>query len=211
MKVLSELRDQIRSWSEREDMSDAQIDNFVYLVEQDYKEEFFSPANEVEVILTVDAEGRIEIPFDYIRGKHMYLLDGAGGRTKINRKPHDVVTYGGEEFEAGSPIYFERRTGYFIFSPKPAEGSQISLIYYRIIPSLTQLESNQTNAILEVAPTVYLFGCLQLLHEYTFNEERASYYEKKYTQAKNDYVKLQDREEMSGSSLSVFPALYEGE
>lgn len=211
MKTIVELRDQIKSWSERADIPDAQIDHFIYLVESDYKEEFFSPVNEHTVTLTADANGEVAIPFDYIRGKHLYSLATDGTKTIIRRKPNEVVVYGGETYTTGTPCFFERVAANFVFSPKPVEDDTVSLIYYRLIPSLTDLADGETNAVLEVAPLVYLFGALYFLHEYTFNEERASYYSAKYERAKQDFIALKDKEEMTGSSLAVFPTISEGD
>lgn len=210
MQNLAELRDQIKMWSERDDIDDTQLNHFIFLTEQDYKQDFFLPANEIKTTLLTDSEGEAVIPFDYLKAKHLKVLDTQGNLKPVLRKPNEAVTLGGNFQDVGVPAYFERDYGSFIFAPNIGQDVEIFLTYYAVIPSLIELESvdpNQINFVLAVMPTVYLFGALMFLHQYTFNEERASYYERLYNQAKVNLIEMQAEAEMSGSTLSVLPSM----
>jgi hypothetical protein len=210
MNTTAELREQIQFWSERTDISDDQIDNFIMLVEQNYKQDFFLPPNETIVTLTTDVNGEIAIPSDYLKMKSCYVLDVNGNKKPIYRKPNEFVVVGSDLTSVGTVSYFERSGSSFIFAPSAGEGVDITMTYYSIIPSLLDIETVNANAInfvMSVMPTVYLFGALMFLHMYTFNEERANYYATLYQTAKDDLVGMQSEAEMSGSSLHVVPTL----
>lgn len=210
MHNLASLKEQIYVWSEREDISDAQLDTFINLTEQNFKKDFHLPPNEKIVTLTCNQDGRIAIPSDYLATKHMKIVDSDGVDRPLYRKPNElVVTYGSME-SSNSTTYFERSGSYFIFAPKASEGQEVTLTYYHLIPSLLDIavvDPDQVNYVLAVMPTVYLFGSLMFLFMYTFNEERAAYYRELYNTAKEDLIEMQRVAEMSGSSLHVVPTM----
>lgn len=210
MHNLASLKEQIYLWSEREDLPDAQLDSFINLTEQNFKQDFFLPPNERIETLTCNANGQIPIPSDYLQMKHMKVVDSNGYDRPIYRKPNDLVVAYGSVDSADSLSYFERSGSYFIFAPKAAEGQEVTMTYYHLIPSLLDIavvDPDQVNYVLAVMPTVYLFGALMFLFMYTFNEERAAYYRELYNTAKQDLIDMQRVAEMSGSSLHVVPTL----
>lgn len=207
---LENLIEEIRLWSERRDLTDDQIRSFVGMLEDDYRAEFYFPSNERQVELTTDVNGEVDIPVDLIKVKRMTALDTNGEQYTIYRKPNDVVVGGADWQGEESILYFERRLNKFIFAPNLGEGATVTLIYYRIIPSLVADNSlATTNTVLEIMPSVYLFGGLMMVHRFNYNEERAAYYERLYQSAKNDLVEMQEKAEMAGSRLAVFPTLGE--
>lgn len=210
MDSLAELRTEIRLWSERNDLSDDQVDRFINLVEQNFKKDFFLPPNEKIVMLTTDAEGKINIPYDYLKTKHMYVLDSDGKKKVLYRKPNDFVTTASDITDSGSLAYFERSGGSYIFAPYAGEGVDVYITYYSLIPSLLDIEVVEPGAInfvLAIMPTVYLFGALMFLNMFIMNEQRANYYGNLYDIAKSDLIAMQEQAEMSGSSLHVVPTL----
>lgn len=210
MKTINELRDQIKLWSEREDIPNTQIDHFITLCEQEFKDDLYLPPNEKQIIATTDVNGRVGIPADYLKTKSMYVIDSNGNRKPIYRKPNEYVVAAGSVGSGNTISWFERQGGYFIFAPEPGEGVDVYITYYNLIPSLLDIEQTDPegiNFVLSVMPTIYLFGSLMFLHMYTFNEERANYYATLYDRAKQDLIGMQADAEMSGSSLHVVPAL----
>lgn len=210
MQTAAELREQIRFWSERDDLSDAQLNNFIMLTEQNFKQDFYLPPNEKIVTLTTDANGQIAIPADYLKMKSCYVIDIYGNKKPLYRKPNEFVVVGSDLTSAGSVSYFERSGSNFIFAPAAGEGVEVTMTYYSLIPSLLDIEEldpEASNFVLLVMPTVYLFGALMFLHMFTFNEERANYYGNLYKLAKDDLIGMQADAEMSGSSLHVVPTL----
>ena len=211
MQTLTELRTEIKNWSERQDISDGQIDNFINLVEQNYKKDFYLPPNEIKVTLTTDSTGRCLIPTDYLKAKHMHTTDANGNRKVVYRKPNEFVTELSSIQATNGTAYFEREEGqWFVFAPAAGEGVEFELTYYSLIPSLLDIEDTapgSINFVLAVMPTVYLFGALTFLHMFTFNEERATYYGNLYQLAKDDLIDMQADAEMSGSSLHVVATL----
>jgi hypothetical protein len=210
MKTLTELREQIRLWSEREDIADSQLNHFINLCEQEYKDDLYLPPNEKRATLVTDADGQIAIPSDYLKAKHMYVLDSAGNKKVLYRKPNEFVITGSSLESTGSTCYFERSGGYFIFAPAAGEGVEVYITYYSLIPSLIDIEESlpgEVNFVMAVMPTIYLFGSLMFLYMFTFNEERANYYAALYERAKEDLVGMQADAEMSGSSLHVVPTM----
>ena len=210
MKTIADLRDQVREWSERDDISDSQLDEFIMLVEQEYKDDLYLPPNEKIVVLTTDANGRIAIPTDYLKTKHMTVTTSEGYLKPLYRKPNEFVVVGSSISDGQGAAYFERSGNYFLFAPNPGEGVEITLTYYSLIPSLIDIElvdSTAVNFVMSVMPTIYLFGTLMFLHMFTYNEDRANYYSTLYERAKQDLMGMQEDAEMSGSSLHVVPTL----
>jgi hypothetical protein len=206
MNTLADLRGQVKLWSEREDISDDQLDEFIKLTEQEYKDDLYLPPNETIVTLTTDANGRIAIPVDYLKTKHMTVIDSSGYLKPLYRKPNEFVRVGSSFSDAGQTSYFERSGRYFIFAPDPGEGTDVNITYYSLIPSLIDIEEaspGDINFVMSVMPTIYLFGTLMFLHMYTYNEDRANYYANLYERAKQDLIGMQEDAEMSGSSLHV--------
>lgn len=209
MKNLADLKSQVREWSERHDLSDTQLDEFIILVEQDYKQDFYLPPNERIVTLTTDVNGEVGIPTDYLKTKHMRVTTTEGYEKPLYRKPNEAVVIAGN-FTGPNLSYFERHGDHFIFAPAAGEGTDVELTYYALIPSMIDtaaVDPNQVNFVFATMPTVYLFGTLMFLHQFTFNEDRAAYYERLFTQAKQDLIGMQEDAEMSGSSLHVVPTM----
>lgn len=211
MNTVGELFTEIRNWSERQDISDEQLRSFIGMVEDDFRAEFYLPFNEVSVSLTTDANGEITIPTDFLKVKHMRTTY-QGKEYAIYRKPNDVVVAGGSWEGIDNVLYFERKLNKFIFAPNLGADQTIELVYYNIITSIVANTTSDSafNSIMETMPSIYLFGCLKMLFEFTFNEERAQYYERKYEKAKLDLIEMQEKAEMAGSRLSVFPAMGDG-
>jgi hypothetical protein len=65
--------------------------------------------------------------------------------------------------------------------PTPDGAYTIEMVYIAGVPSLS--DGNTTNTILDRYPDAYLYGALFNAHEYLMDEERASYYEKKFQRA----------------------------
>ena len=197
-------------WSEREDIPDSQLEHFINMTEQEFKSDLFLPPNEKVIVATTDANGKIGIPSDYLKLKHMKVLDTEGNWRPLYRKPNELVVAYGTVESADSISYFERSGGYFIFAPEAGEGIEVTMTYYHLIPSLLDIaavDTDQINYVLAVMPTIYLFGALMFLFMYTFNEERAAYYRDIYNTAKQDLIDMQAAAEMSGSSLHVVPTM----
>lgn len=209
MNTVEELYNEVRLWSERNDITNEQLRSFVGLVEDDFRAEFFLPFNEVTVSLTTDANGEVTIPTDFLKVKHMRATDTDGNEYTIYRKPNDVVVAGKAWEGIDNLLYFERKRNKLFFAPDLGANQTVELTYYAIIPSLVAntTDLGSFNDVLEVMPSVYLFGCLKMLHEFVYNEERAQYYDRLYEKAKRDLIEMQEKAEMAGSRLSVFPTL----
>ena len=209
MNTVGELYAEVRLWSERNDITDEQLRSFVGLIEDDFRAEFFLPFNETTVSLVTDASGEITIPTNFLKVKHMRAINSDGNEYTIYRKPNDVVVAGKAWEGIDDLLYFERKRNKFFFAPDLGANQTVELTYYSIIPSLVAntTSTEAFNDVLEVMPSVYLFGCLKMVHEFVYNEERAQYYERKYEQAKRDLIEMQEKAEMAGSRLSVFPTL----
>ena len=206
MNTVAELREQIQLWSERDDIPSSQLDHFINMTEQEFKDDLYLPPNEIIVTLTTDVNGRISVPSDYLKMKSVYTLDAEGKKKVLYRKPNEFVVTGSSIESTSSTCYFERSGSHFIFAPEAGEGIDITMTYYGLIPSLLDTEAlsaNSINFVLAVMPTIYLFGALMFLHMYTYNEDRANYYANLYDRAKNDLIGMQEDAEMSGSSLHV--------
>tara|TARA_R110002153_G_scaffold116968_2_gene260945 strand:+ start:8311 stop:8940 length:630 start_codon:yes stop_codon:yes gene_type:complete len=200
------LRAEVKEWAERPDFTDSRIDSFIDMVEDDYRGDFYVPSNERIMTYTTDANGRISIPLDFLKVKFMEGTNTEGRAITIYRKSHDT-TVNRNSIMGEFPVMFERRGTEFIFSPNVGTGYSVTLTYYGLFPELTD---SATNPVFDIMANVYLFGCLHYLHMYVHDEERAAYFGQKHQNAKASFVEVQEKAEMAGSPMAVFPALNDG-
>lgn len=197
----NEIIERIPIWAERNDLGPELIKDFVYLAEAECSQQLRVPAMENAVQLPVE-NGKITIPFDFM-----------GLRRLTHEGPDKVLQYlswdqfvevnknGGVGMAADGPTYYSRQGPNWFLAPTPADGDIILCHYYRFIPPLS--DNLASNWLLNISPHAYLFGGLKYLYEFVQDQDRAAYWEAKFTKELNKLQALADREEHLGSVLRV--------
>src|SRR5690554_8108666 len=113
---IGELRDNVRSWAERNDITDLQMNSFIALTESYANRILRVPSMEWRVNIT-STEGRLIIPFDYLELIDIsWLKAGIGNQERV---PLEATTFQNVNFmrlkhTGGSvePTHFARQGAY---------------------------------------------------------------------------------------------------
>lgn len=176
----TELKTEITAWSKRTDLS-AKHDDFITLAEASILRELKLRCTEAST--TGTATGSIAFPSGLGRIVRLEITSD-GQRYALNYE-----SPGYEDTTAGFPFAFTVQEDAIRLIPEPSGAYDYTLHY---IPNLKALsDSNPTNWALTNAPDVYLFGALEQLAHYTFNDEMASKY-RQMGQAAMDAVRRSD-------------------
>lgn len=195
-----QLKEKIKLWAERTDLSDDLIEDFIFMAEADASQLLRVPAMEYEVLLTV-TDSRVTIPFDFMSLRRLTWDSGGCNTTLEYLSWDDFVRIDNEQ--ATQPQYFSRQGPTWYIHGNPGDGTEILCNYYGFIPQLT--EDVPDNWLLVVSPQAYLYGSLKYLFEYIMDNERAAYWEAKFMRELEKLQGIADRAEHSGTILTVRP------
>ena len=163
------LKTTIIDFSHRSDL-DLKIDTFIQMAEQDMF------ANPDEILRVRGQDTRLEtttsgqflaLPADFQSMRSVQLVTGNGDCELTYQAPAQMR----QQPDTGQPQFFTV-TSQIEFERVPDSNYNVVLQYYAIPTPLSS--SNQTNAILDTFPNIYLFGCLAALYNYANDTEVAA-------------------------------------
>lgn len=194
---------QVRSWSNRSDLTDEQIGSFIFFAGSIANQLLRVPAMESTVILDVTPDGHVSIPFDFLELRSMTYAWGASDSQALSRLAWDqFVNYlNSPESEDTGTRYFSRQGAFWFLTAKPKVGSKITVHYYRAMPDINSEE--QTNWLSDLSPMTYIFGSLHYLYMFVQDEERAAYWKTLFNEELGRIQTLSDSAEYKGTSLAV--------
>lgn len=206
----TDLLTSLKDWSNRSDLSEEVLGNFVYLTGSLACQTLRVPAMENTMILDVTADGHVNLPFDLLELRSLTHAWNSEKSVPLSRIAWDqYVNYLNAGIPDYSPHFFARQGPYWFIAPKPPEASKVTCHYYRTLPDLSPQE--QTNWLVQMSPLTYLFGSLHFLHLYIFDEERADFWLKKF---QGEIIRIQamsDEAEYAGASLAIRSKEYNGD
>lgn len=146
------LKSSIASWLNRTDLVD-QIPLFIELAENRISRDVRVPVIEKTVLLSLDSQGYADLPADFLEAKDVFY----------EYNPLDKVSLAQiHRFESllGAPTCFARETYRLKVFPTPQDGAtdELRMIYYYDLGRLS--DNQQTHALLQIAPELYLYGAL---------------------------------------------------
>lgn len=201
LATYSDLVDQVRRWTNRTDLEDEDIRSFIQFSGNAANQVLRVPAMEFSEILTVSEGGKVTIPFDFLEMRAMTAFWNDEKGVPLERVAWDqFVNYRNNE-DGDRPRFFSRQGPYIWLTPEPAPGTKVTIHYYRSMPDISTTE--QTNWLLDLSPMGYLYGALHYAHLFLLDEDRAEYWNKKYSAELERIQNLADSSEYKGSSLTV--------
>ncbi len=196
-QTLADLRQRVRSWSNRRDLEDDLLDDFLNIAQARLNRTLRIPPLESEVSILVEGDSAL-LPRDYIEA--VQLTYSTGTRTfALERK--DISMVEERVHNQGTPKYFGRRGNNFKIAPIPEEGSSIKLYYYVALQPL--VEDEDTNWFTSDAPEVLVYGALSELALYVRDEIGAAQWETKFQASALEIQKMADDAQWSGDTLSI--------
>jgi hypothetical protein len=194
------LKQEIIDFSHREDI-DERVDTFIRMAESD----MFANPDEIlrvrgqEVRLETVTSGQfLSLPADFQSMRSVQLVTGNGDCELKYRAPAQMKQDPG----TGRPLYFTV-TSQIEFERVPDTDYDIILQYYAIPTPLSS--SNQTNAILNTFPNIYLFGALAATFTYASDSMMAAQHYASFIRAIKGANK-KDKQGRHGPAPAMTPA-----
>ena len=201
-QTLLDLRSRVRAWSNRKDISDELLNDFINIAQARLNRLLRIPPLEADAILTPDSEGVVRVPRDFLRMIAMWYTDAQGRRVSLDRKDAAYT----EQLASGisaSPLFFSRQQFEIQLAPVPADvpADSLELYYYASIQPLTQ--DIDINWFTEDAPEVLLYGALSELSLYLRDEIGAGQWEAKFQNHSKEIQNIEDTAMWSGGTLAI--------
>jgi len=192
LSTYAELKSSVANWLNRTDLT-AEIPDFIKLAETRIAHEVRLPTIEKTASMTLNAQGAVAIPADFLE-----LID-----VFYNDKPLDRISLTqlrGLAPRSGVPVCFSRDGKELVFFPTPASQSDTLVVkYYYQVPDLS--DSATTNDLFATIPEMYLFGALS--EAATFLGADNGRWEQSYQTAFNRAVAHNRSAEVAGSSPQI--------
>lgn len=170
------LRDAVESWSHRNDIS-SRLDDFIDLAESEMLK--WLRIRDMETRSTAVTSGRyMQLPNNFLEMRRLRVISGAQYFSLIQTTPEGMyITQ-----ESGMPKLFTV-TSQIEFDRTPDSDYTVEIQYYASPEALSS--SNQSNAILTRYPSIYLFGSLWALYQWSLQEDKSEYFFNKFMAAIN--------------------------
>lgn len=186
---LTSLRNQVKDYLARDDISDSVFQVFLVAVEQDIFSNFQPLELDKSATITIE-NGEAELPSDaqYVR----VVLDSQGATLEQIDNESFFQNKGGS--------YFTRRGNKLLFGDGVTSG-EVTLLYGAYLQGLSS--TRESNIISEKYPSVYLFGLLREASYYIKDTEYASIYNQRFMDALEAATVDDDKARYTGSRLSA--------
>jgi len=193
------IRDSLIEWSQRKNISDDVLNDFIELALSKANRALRIPPLETAATLAVDGDGYFELPENFLEVKEL-SVDRNGQHIVLERKAIHEVDYASTH-STGNPCIFGRYGNGMRIAPWDAESSVTRLYYYYVIP---QMPSDQSeNWFTLYAPEVLLYGALAELANYTRDQDGVALWNGKFNEAVDIIQKVEDRAAWSGGPIAV--------
>lgn len=212
MKVATydSLLKELKGWSNRNDITDEQYGSFIYMAGSLASQTLRVVAMENVELLDVSPDGHVVIPPDYLQLKSLSHAWDTEDSVPLSRIAWDqYINYLNADINAFAPHFFARQGPYWFIAPKPPAGGKVTCHYYRTMPDINPDE--QTNWLVQMSPLTYLYGALHFFCLFTFDEERAEFWLKKFQSELIRIQEMNDNSEYAGASLAVRSKEYNGD
>jgi len=194
----SDLQTAIGVWLNRTDLT-AYIPDFIALAEERIYRQLRVKAMETALNGTISG-GVLALPSDYIELKSAYV-DGSPAYLLERASVEDIYNKYPTRSSTSKPLYIAREGENFIFGPYPDADYTVKGIYYARLPALSTV--NTSNWLTTNAPSLLLFGSLCEATPFLKDDQRIMIWETKWREQLAEVNKVDKREALRGSSLTM--------
>lgn len=192
------LKTEVAAWLHRANLTD-EIPGFIQFGELRIYRDLRIKQMETALSESI-AAGVVAVPSGYVELKYAYI-DGTPIQMLEKKDAEWINANYSTRASDGKPGYIARDGSNFIFGPYPDSTYTVKGSYYKKLDPLS--DSNTSNWLTSDAPDLILFATLCEAAPWIGNDPRIAIWESKYAQVKDRIQKQDDREEFSGSPLSV--------
>lgn len=183
LDTYANLKEEVIDWSHRDDM-DLRIDTFIDLAESEMFANDFEPLQVIGQETTATATMDSTTPSRFLALPDRYQSMRKVSLLVTNGDPYEIPYQTPMQMDVSSivgyPLFFTI-TDQIEFDRNPDQDYTIELKYIADFVPLSA--SNTTNTILTNHPTIYLFGTLWALFEWTEEPEKAQMYYSRFIKA----------------------------
>lgn len=179
------LRDAIESWSHRNDVA-SRLDDFIDMAESEMLK--WLRIRDMETRSTAMTAGRyLSLPPAFMEMRRLQIVSGTQYFEILQATPEGMKITA----DSGMPKLFVV-TSQLEFDRVPDSTYTVEMQYYAKPTALSS--SNTSNAVLTRFPSIYLFGSLWALYQWSLQEDKAEYFNQKFMQA----IQSANREDKKG-------------
>lgn len=187
-----------------DDELDDQIDDFIDIAEARHKREVRIRAMISRANLSIsDGDRYVSLPADYLDIRYLRILNPVSGALNRYLPPLTQLT---EDEMAGKSTNCERAAKYFSIHEQIEFDSEADrdytgeLFYYVELDALD--DSTASNALLALAPDVYLYAALSASAPFLINDERVPVWESLYKDARDTLNRFQVKSRYAGPAVA---------
>jgi hypothetical protein len=195
-----ELKAAIADWLNRSDLS-ARIDDFIALTDAEIHTRLRRAVSRINVTLDSDAVALPPATCEEVRAGAIQSTDVWKNRPLYGATPEVIYQRRAQYREAGVPRYVAVVNDTLLLDRTPDQDYTAELIVFAPHTALTSAQTS--NAVLQEAPNIYLYGALKHAAPFLEHDERISLWERLYDDALERLNKKREREEYT---MSLTPA-----
>lgn len=181
----------------RRDITPTQVTSFVDMGIRRIQRKLRIPSMEKVIIHTSDGTGIIPVPTDFLEMISMATSDTTTHRKLIKIDLQTVLDYG---VTNDYPMYYYRAGSEWFLGPRPYQGTQISINYYRDFSDLTN--DTDTNWLTLAAPDLVAYAALTYSSDH-FLDDRLQLFESRYSGIIEDLMDQAKLDEAQNASISA--------
>lgn len=187
------LVETVRAWTNRDDLTDLQITEFIAIFEARMNRVLRHPEME-EIVTSTLGAGNNDLPTDYLAMRAIYYND----RELDCMSPSALVAAYGNA--ASTPCAYTILGG----NPRkirlaPSGDALVTMVYFKRLEGVN--ENNSDNWLLNEHPDLYLYGTLLAAEAYLANDDRLSIWKRAYDEALAELLEGANRDQYGSAPL----------
>lgn len=193
----SELKDNIKSFLNRSDLTDAQLDIFIDQTEAELNRKLRTKEMIKRANATADSQ-YLSLPTDWLEVINVEITSDFRPLFQQSLESLDVYRRSNDNV-VGQPVYFAVMDDALELAPTPDTSYTLQLTYYEKIPALSS--SNTSNFLSTNNPDIYLYGALKHASVFLMEDDRVALFTQQFDKALEQLRLAQEKAEFGKGSL----------
>lgn len=195
----SGLQASIAAYLKRSDLT-SQIPDFIVLAEARIARDLRIRSQVTSATLTtVAGQQWVALPTGWLEFENVTVSGNPDRQLNYVNIQHLDTKYPGNS-TTGLPAVYSIEGQQILFGPTPDTAYSVPVLYYK---RYDPLATTPTNWLLANHPSIYLYAALAEAAPFLYEDDRAPFWEAKYTKDAADLQKIDDAGQFSGSALKV--------
>lgn len=187
----------VRAWTNRDDLTNLQITEFIAMFEARMNRVLRHPEME-EVVSATLSSGNNDLPADFLAMRTIYRDTQ---ELKAMTPSAIIRDYGTAAGQSVAYTILGSNPRKIRLGPQPASDTPITMVYYKKLVGVN--EENADNWLLNEHPDLYLFGTLLMAEAYLANDERIPVWKQAYDEALAELDRSAQNDRYGGGPLTA--------